>query len=203
MYMMGVVLCGGESLRMGTDKGLLHNGGTVWATLAAEKLAALGIPVVISVNDKQSASYQVVFPATRVVKDHPGLLIKGPLAGLLSVHVEYPEEDIFLLACDMPSMKTTVLQVLYETYLFANGAEAILFMNNGQAEPLSAIYSARALAKIAGMYQQQLLIKHSMKFMLEQLHVKYITATKNQFNCFTNFNTPDDLNILFQPDASA
>ena len=41
--MLGIVLCGGQSLRMGMDKGLMTYGGQFWAALAMQKLHELGI----------------------------------------------------------------------------------------------------------------------------------------------------------------
>ena len=43
--MIGVVLCGGNSTRMGSDKGLLKEEEETWAELAGRKLKALQLPV--------------------------------------------------------------------------------------------------------------------------------------------------------------
>jgi molybdenum cofactor guanylyltransferase len=51
--MLGIVLCGGQSSRMGTDKGLMVNEARTWAQTAVDKLTTLLIPVKISVNEKQ------------------------------------------------------------------------------------------------------------------------------------------------------
>ena len=51
--MLGVVLSGGQSSRMGTDKGLIKLESKSWAQIALDKLAAFQIPVVVCVDGKQ------------------------------------------------------------------------------------------------------------------------------------------------------
>jgi molybdenum cofactor guanylyltransferase len=51
--MLGIVLCGGQSSRMGTDKGMIDTNGKRWASVARDKLATLGIAVKFSVNARQ------------------------------------------------------------------------------------------------------------------------------------------------------
>ena len=51
--MLAIILCGGRSSRMGTDKGLLKLEETTWVQSAAEKMKQLNLPVYISVNQDQ------------------------------------------------------------------------------------------------------------------------------------------------------
>ena len=48
--LLGVVLCGGQSKRMGSDKGLLVKDGKPWAMCIADKLEKAALPVVVSIN---------------------------------------------------------------------------------------------------------------------------------------------------------
>jgi len=110
--MLGVVLSGGQSSRMGTDKGLIRSESKTWAQIALDKLAAFQIPVVISVNAKQHVEYQAEFRVEQLLKDNEGLAIRGPLAGLLSVHRRFPKQDLFVLACDMLLMDKSMMEKL-------------------------------------------------------------------------------------------
>ncbi len=48
--MIGLILCGGQSSRMGSDKGLLKLEAKTWAQTAIDKMEILHIPVKISVK---------------------------------------------------------------------------------------------------------------------------------------------------------
>jgi molybdenum cofactor guanylyltransferase len=206
--MIGVVLCGGQSTRMGTDKGLLklplpHKGGNMfaheastWAQTAAEKLSELQLPVIVSVNALQYNDYATIFPAQQVVTDDPSLLIKGPLCGLLSVHLQYPHEDLLILACDLPLMEIQILKELTHHYHENKNAEAFTYTSNGEPEPLCGIYKAAGLAHIFHLYQSAHLHKHSMKYMLEHLNTGFLPVTEDKKKCFRNFNAHAELNGL-------
>lgn len=191
--MIGVVLCGGESSRMGTDKGLLPVDHTTWAARTVEKIAALGLPAVLSVNPVQHPGYAAHFSSIPLVTDSEAISIRGPLAGVLSVHRQYPSQDLLVLACDMPMLESSLLQYLVNTALMNPGFDAYAFKRNEEWEPLCSIYSAHALSVILQQYEAGQLIKHSMKNMLEQVNTFSIPVSAEQQVSFTNINTPDEL----------
>ncbi len=196
--MLGVILCGGQSTRMGTDKGMLkmHPDAGTWAKAAADKMAQLTLPVIVSVNTLQYNDYATVFDAAQLITDNPLLDIRGPLGGVLSVHEKYPMQDLFVLACDMPLMDADVLKQLLDIYHLDTNDDAFVFTNNGEPEPLCAIYTARGLAHIRQLYQSNQLLKHSMKFMLEHINSWFEPLSEEQKKCFQNFNAHAALNGL-------
>ncbi len=188
--MIGVVLCGGESTRMGTDKGLLMTDGKAWVTSAVEKLSALEIKVFVSINQFQLLSYQTILPNnTQFIIDNASIQIKGPLLGLLSVHLSHPKEDIFILACDLLLMNTPPLKELYNEYYNNQTYDAYLFKNNLEYEPLCGIYKSKALATIYTKYQQGLLLKYSVKYALEQFTILSKPIKEQNLKYFKNFNS--------------
>src|SRR5579872_7087006 len=114
--MIGVILCGGQSIRMGMDKGLIPCSEGIWAQAAVDKMAALHLPVFISVNSAQYDEYSRFFPSTALITDDRSLFVAGPLLALLSVHRRMPEEDLLILACDMPMIQPLQLQTLDTRY---------------------------------------------------------------------------------------
>jgi molybdopterin-guanine dinucleotide biosynthesis protein A len=193
--MLGTVVCGGQSRRMGVDKGLLMSGTKTWAQIAKEKLVSLDISVVLSINEKQVEKYQSIFRSDELVIDAADLDVAGPLLGILSVHNSFPDEDLVIMACDMLCMETLVLKELLRNEE-NNKYEAIVFVNNNMVEPLCAIYSARGLAKILLLHKSNGLTRHSLKYVLEKLNTKLIDIDERWSSYFTNFNGVDDLKAM-------
>ncbi|MBD0352143.1 MAG: molybdenum cofactor guanylyltransferase [Flavisolibacter sp.] len=193
--MTGVVLCGGQSSRMGTDKGLLQQASSGWAQVATEKLSFLQIPIAVSVNQQQYPFYKNTFKHLSLIEDNPLLSVGGPLKGILSVHIQMAQEDLLVLACDMPSMQIEVLQHLLSTSKIRN-EEAFVFKNRNTIEPLCSIYTAKGLNKILQLYQQGEIKRFSMQHAVSCLQTYFLPVPPQWEYCFTNYNTPEDLKGL-------
>lgn len=192
-FMTGLVLCGGQSSRMGSDKGLLSASGITWAQIAWKKLSSVVSPVAVSVNKQQLHSYAEYFPEQKLIVDNDQLTVGGPLRGLLSAHMTMPEEDIFLFACDLLFMETIVFkELLAQKHLFS-GQEAFVFTQQREAEPLCGIYTATGLAKILSAYHAGALGKQSMKHALEMLDTSVTKLPPTWQPYFKNINTFHDL----------
>ena len=194
--MLGLILCGGQSSRMGSDKGLLKLEANTWAQTALDKMAVLKIPVKISINNRQYSDYASVFPATDLIVDDDSMPVKGPLAGVLSCHVKFPEEDIFILACDMPMMNSFLLQNLYDHSRQKPSSQAYVYGNEGEPEPLCGLYRASGLAVIMKLLNEGKLEKQSMKCMLDHMETSTIALTQEEKRFFRNFNAHAELNGL-------
>lgn len=194
--MLGIILCGGQSLRMGSDKGLLKLEAKTWAQTAIDKMTTLNIPVKLSVNNSQYPEYAKIFSEDDLVADKTSLPLGGPLLGLLSCHIQYPAEDLFAFGCDMPLMESSLLKELSIRYEQQPSHEAYIYTNDGEPEPLCGIYTSKGLKKIVHMMHNGQLIKHSMKFMIDHLDVNTIAVTDEQKKYFRNFNAHAELNGL-------
>ena len=188
----GLVLCGGESKRMGRDKGMLVTGGATWAEHAVTKLRELDIPVVISVNEKQLASYRCIFDQGLLVLDQVDA--KGPLSGLLSVHLQYPMDDLLVLACDMPEMDVHTLRVLKDDATTFPEFDTYCYVNKGIIEPLCALYTSTFLKYVYSTMKKGILPGFSLQRIIKQGRHKEIPVVDHVV--FNNHNSP--LNILFQ-----
>ena len=194
--MLGVVLCGGQSSRMGSDKGLLKLEAKTWAQTAIDKIAQLTIPVKISVNKKQYPAYAEVFAPQTLIEDDESLPLRGPLLGVLSSHLRFPAEDLFIVACDMPLMEPFLLKKLFDQYQANLASDACIFTNKNEPEPLCGIYTSNALSGILNMLLAGKLEKYSMKFMLDHLAVNKISLPAEDEKYFRNFNAHAELNGL-------
>ena len=181
---------------MGSDKGLLKLEAKTWAQTAIDKIAIPDIPVKISVNNSQYQAYAAVFSPEDLIVDDTSLPIGGPLQGVLSCHLQYPTDDLVLLACDLPLMESFLIEELFTRYRQDPSADAYIFATDGEPEPLCGIYTAKGLSTILAMLRNGQLVKHSMKFMLDHLNVNTIAATEDQKKYFRNFNAHAELNGL-------
>lgn len=191
--MTGLVLCGGKSSRMGSDKGLMNDSGITWAETACRKLCTVVSPVRISVSSDQFASYAAYFPAQQLLADNAALTIGGPLRGLISAYIQMPEEDIFLLACDLLLIEPIVFRELLALQEQSPDYDAFVFIQDTEAEPLCAIYTAKGLQKILAAYREGSLGKQSMKHVLEMLHTLQTVLPTDWKPYFKNINTRQDL----------
>lgn len=192
--MTGLILCGGRSSRMGSDKGLLHASGITWAETACRKLATVVSSIAISVNNEQLPSYTRHFTEKQLIVDNDHLKIGGPLCGLLSAHIQMPEVDIFLFACDLLFMETIVFEKLQALQKQSPGHEAFVFTQGQETEPLCGIYTAGALKRILAAYQDGSLGKQSMKHALESVNTLRTELPDDWKHYFKNINTRQDLN---------
>ncbi|MCU7550780.1 molybdenum cofactor guanylyltransferase [Chitinophagaceae bacterium LB-8] len=183
--LLGVILCGGESKRMGTDKGLIQQDGKTWAQIVANKIPALGLPVVISINDRQVEDYGRIFSSDHLVVDNVD--INGPLRGLLTVHQSFPQSDILLLACDLIDMDTDTIQNLISVAKADENYEFYVYENHGLAEPFCAIYTSKGLKSVYDKALQHGLTQNSFQSVLANGKTKRIVL--NNPDPFRNYNT--------------
>jgi molybdopterin-guanine dinucleotide biosynthesis protein A len=145
--LLGVVLCGGESRRMGRDKGLLQTDGRPWVLRMGDKLSNHQLPVVYSINKRQVSAYSTWLPAEQVVVDSDRGA--GPLKGLLSVHRCYPDSHLLPVACDMQDLDAATIAGIISTWL-EGGADLYAYEVEGFLQPFCAIYGAGALTRGEG-----------------------------------------------------
>lgn len=182
---LGVVLCGGESKRMGSDKGLLPINETTWAQATASKLTSLDIPVVISVNEKQQASYSRIFPTETLITDQN--YARGPLNGILSVHEKYPDQNLLLVACDMMDMDHQTLRNLKDAFYHYPGFDFYVYGSDYLIEPLCAIYSARTLSIILNKVTSNEITSFALHKLISAFNFKTIAVPDKK--AFANYNS--------------
>jgi molybdenum cofactor guanylyltransferase len=187
--LLGVVLCGGESKRMGSDKGLLQMNGKTWAEVVSEKLRQQNIPVVISINENQQDAYSRIFDREELVIDQ--LPMHGPLNGLLTVHQQFPDHDILLMACDVVDMNDIILNELITAYE-KNEAEYFAYEEDNFFQPLCAIYTSAAIQSLLERLQSGSLANYSFQYILNNSNTFRLHSSLK--GAFTNYNTPDGSN---------
>lgn len=140
----GLVLTGGKSQRMGTDKAALPYAGQPQLVRAYTLLGARVAACFVSLREAQRND-----PLRR---QYPTLVDTleecGPVAGLLAAHDAYPGAAWLALACDMPLMDGASLDTLIAARGAAYDAVAFSSVYDGAPEPLCTIWEPPALARL-------------------------------------------------------
>jgi len=145
----GLVLSGGKSMRMGTDKGLIAYHGIPQRDYLYQLLEKICDKTFMSIRKEQEAEISSTFN-TIVDED----VFKGPFNGILSAHNKYPDVAWLVLACDLPLIDEKSLRELIEARKGSADATAFAQKENPLPEPLCAIWEPQAL-KAAVTYLEQ------------------------------------------------
>ncbi len=132
-HMSMVILAGGRSSRMGTDKADLRLGDKTFLQHQISKGEALGIEdIVVSGYRGEWCGKQVIFD--RYVD-------KGPLGGLEAALRRVKHRACLVLSVDVPLVSVGELRRLIEYSKGAGGeVKATVLMHGGQMEPLIGVY---------------------------------------------------------------
>lgn len=181
----GVILAGGESRRMGSDKSLLPIRGARFIDHVYTRMTALFDEVVIVTNSPEL--YSEI--DCRKVPDL--YYAQGALAGVHSGLSHAHNEQIFVVGCDMPFISSRVIR-----YICAQADRGDLVIPNSHSghEPLHALYSKSCLSAM-----EQVLDAGQRRIMLFFDQVKVVEIPSHELSrldpegqSFQNINTPED-----------
>jgi len=186
----GILLAGGRSLRMGTDKSLLKIGETTLAERIVTTIAPLCDEVIISTREGQKT------PLTgyRVVTDlSPD---KGPLMGIYSA-LEASVCDVnIVVSCDIPTLYQSFICTMLS---FTNEYDIVIpSFAPGTVEPLLGIYRKKCAVSIRALLDQNIL---RVSELFKQCSTKVVTVDSAHW--YANVNTPQEFATYVKehPDA--
>lgn len=131
---VGIVLAGGASHRMGREKAALPIGGEPLLRRAVSRLR-LALTEVIVIGHPTLAP---LVPDARIIADAwPG---RGPLGALATALQATNAEWVLLTACDMPFTQPALVREMARLALNDQTADAIVLRGLHQLEPLHAVY---------------------------------------------------------------
>jgi molybdopterin-guanine dinucleotide biosynthesis protein A len=137
-----VIMAGGQSKRMGTDKALLPINGMPMIENVCLALRPHFDEVVVSASDELSYG----FLGVRVIADR--IARQGPLAGLASALAGSGSELNFVIACDIPEVNMPFARHLLRE---AEGYDIVVPGNGEHVEPLYAVYRNTVVETIDGL----------------------------------------------------
>lgn len=171
MEITGLILSGGESKRMGADKGLLLKDNQPWVCLMGNQFSDLDLEYKVSINESQLANYQAFFHPDDLIVD--ALDIPGPLRGILTAYLYYPMNNWLVLACDMIDMDISVMMEIVQAVKTEQGFDFYVYKNEYFYESFCGIYTAQGLQKLYASYRKQ----EVDNFSLQQVFNNFYTYT--------------------------
>jgi len=161
----GVVLAGGKSTRMGTDKAVMLYRNQSLADHAVHKLALFCKHVYISVNEENVRT--IDNPVPKITDTHRG---EGPVTGILS-SIKAIQSDILVIACDMPLITEEDISNLIDNWDKEAAATMYFHDDTGLYEPLLAIWNYAFLDTLQSFYDKGF---RSLQSFARQHHVHKI-----------------------------
>lgn len=187
--LLGLVLAGGKSTRMGVNKGALIYHGIPQQEYLYHLLDEVCEQVFVSLREDQKEKLPESIPTILDLNK-----FKGPYNGLLSAHEKYPNVAWLVLACDLPLMDTIALKELVDQRDSTKNATAFALKNNPLPEPLCAIWEPKALAA-SRSYLQDGIGTCPRKFLIN--HDTKLVHPKNE-NVLLNANSMEDYQIALE-----
>ncbi|WP_345953683.1 NTP transferase domain-containing protein [Mucilaginibacter sp. PAMB04168] len=135
----GLVLAGGQSQRMQTDKGSIQYFGKSQRLHMYEMMSALCTETFVSYASQQWVNQQEQLPV--VLDSFTGL---GPFGGILSAFQQNPNAAWLTVACDLPYLTAQTLNHLMENRNPSKIATCFMDSENQFPEPLITIWEPRA-----------------------------------------------------------
>lgn len=189
----GIILCGGRSTRMQSNKGLLKIGGQTIIEIIVSKLKSVFSNVIISAN----STNEFAFLNLPIVSDV--FANKGPLAGIhASLKLSNTERN-FIISCDMPLISEQMINFITN---YHSDKEILLPKAYGTVQQLCGVYSksvVNKIEKILILAESDNSVKGSVFELLARASTEFVVVEGQPYydkNTFLNMNTPEDYELI-------
>lgn len=188
----GIILAGGQSSRMGTNKALLKIGDRTVIEIMARLMESLFESVIISTNTLNEYS----FLNCPLVEDK--YKNAGPLGGIHASLLQSATERNFVISCDLPLMSKEMIEYFVE---YRTEKDILISRAAGYLQPLVGIYERKILTTIEEMLRSSIFannknVKHnSLHALFEKVETEIIDPTSLPFysdRLFFNLNNMND-----------
>ncbi|MGR3319100.1 MAG: molybdenum cofactor guanylyltransferase [Candidatus Anammoxibacter sp.] len=187
--MTAIILVGGKSRRMGTNKAFLDFKGETFLKRQIDLLNDIFDEIIISANSL--SEYKEL--NLNVIKDiYPE---KGPLGGIYTGLINSSSFYTFVLACDMPFVESKLIKQLEAyTKIKPEKYDVIVPQNGKQLEPLHAFYSKNCIEPIRNQIEDNDLriINFFSKVKVKKIAISNVAGLSTPRNSLSNINTLEE-----------
>ena len=192
----GIILSGGKSSRMGTDKALLKLGDESITERMTKLMKSIFNEVFIVTNTPDDYRYLRV-PLYEDIHKH-----KGPLSGIHSGLVHSSTNKNFFISCDLPLVSAELIKYIIE---FKSDKSIRYCFAHGRSHYLTGVYSKDLIPEIENLFasnpddSEKKSEQFSIRNLINKVDAETIYVEDLSFysdNLFFNLNTPEDFEYL-------
>ncbi len=177
----GIILAGGKSSRMGTDKGFVIYKNKAFIQHIIEAINPLVDDIIIVSNNPD-------YDIFRLNRINDLIENAGPLAGVYTgLHFTTTENNL-VVSCDVPLINSETLSLLIDE--IDRESDVVQLESQGKTMPLIATYKKQCATTFYTLLNEG---ERRLRVALNQLIVKTIILDKDQEKFTKNINTPIDL----------
>ncbi|MEP3837647.1 MAG: molybdenum cofactor guanylyltransferase [Algibacter sp.] len=180
----GIILAGGKSSRMGTDKGFLILNNQPFVQYSIDALSPL-VSEIIIVSDNPDYDVFGLKRINDITKN------AGPVAGICSGLEASSTDYNLILSCDIPLINTHILEILIDN-IDAN-SEIIQVESNGKSMPLIALYK-KDVAKTFNSFLKN--DERRLRVVIKSCKSKNMVLEKENEFTTMNVNTQTELKAV-------
>lgn len=180
----GIVLSGGKSSRMGTDKCDLEYDGESLINIQINKLKKIGIRDIIA------SGYRGKECDAIVIEDD---IMKGPLSGILKGLMLIKNDRAFVISVDVPLVKLESIKRVID-YSFEKDLDMAMIRHNGNREPLMGVYKKSLVENIKKVLEGD---NYSIMRLADTARYGFLDLDDDD-SFYLNVNNKDDYNKLLK-----
>ncbi|NVN89931.1 MAG: molybdenum cofactor guanylyltransferase [Desulfuromonadales bacterium] len=185
MRVTAVILAGGTSSRMMSNKALLTYRGERFIERIFRQLSEIFPEVILVTNSPELYPF---LPCRIVADIYPGM---GSLAGIHAGLTQSVTPYIFVVACDMPDLNKQLIRHLVSK---AEGVDVVIPESGSGLEPLHAVYGTGCLPAMNDALSSgnSKIIACFDQLKVDVVSRQEIAGIDPSFRSFRNINTPEE-----------
>ena len=193
----GIILAGGCSTRMGTDKSLLRLGNGTVIEKVRDLMTEIFENVLLSTNNLEQHRFLGLEMVPDLYEN------RGPVSGIHASLISSRTHKNFFLSCDLPLISREIIRYIID---YDSPKQIVVPIVEGEIQPLCGVFRKSLIPLIEEMIGSSLVpdkekgkISASVKRLIEKADTDYINAKILHFfndNLFFNMNTASDYEII-------
>ena len=193
-----ILLAGGKSTRMGSEKAFLKLIEQPYISIMSKELSKVCDDIVVTVGRKRTGKFEsVLSPSVRILKDRQNY--GSPVCGISTGLNLVRNPLTAIVACDLPLIKHEIIDFLHRRCI--GHSAAVPIWPNGDIEPLCGVYDVEQ-TKAALVSAHSRFGKIGPRHLINQMEdvcfvpVSQLKAYDKYLGSLVNVNTPKDYSEL-------